>query len=418
MATVLQLIEQRNSIWEQMKEIGNRAAEGPLSAEDQATWDKADVDVVELDKRIAMQKRLEEMPASGAASEGGPRAGGVAGESRAAEQRRAPDEYESVFARYIRYGQGGLSPEENISMMQNFRGFGAGVEHRDEVTNIATQGGYLVPEGFMRELEVATLAYGGMREVARILPTDGGEDLPWPTSNDTSNTGRILNETATASETDVTFGRMVLKAHMYSSDLVQVSFQLMQDSAFALEPFLAETLATRIARITNTHFTTGTGANEPMGVVTAAVSQATAAGTTAVTFDELLALEHGIDPSYRKGASWMFRDATLRALKLVKDGEGRYLWWPGGPSNGGGQPTLWNYPYTINQDVPAMATGNKAILFGDFKKYIIRDVRGFQLMRLNERSAVNGLVDFLGFSRHDGGLLDAGRNPIQCITMA
>lgn len=126
MATVLQLIEQRNSIWEQMKEIGNRAAEGPLSAEDQATWDKADVDVVELDKRIAMQKRLEEMPASGAASEGGPRAGGVAGESRAAEQRRAPDEYESVFARYIRYGQGGLSPEENISMMQNFRGFGAG----------------------------------------------------------------------------------------------------------------------------------------------------------------------------------------------------------------------------------------------------------------------------------------------------
>ena len=422
MATVLQLAEQRNAVWERMKEINDRAQAGTaLSSEDETAWRAADAEVVDLDKRIVMQRRLEDMPLHGpvppATNGAGPRAGGPAGEDRTEGDGFQPvqrsAEYRQAFLKWARFGERGLNADETTRL------YGGQIETRDQVTNIATLGGFLVPEGFVRQIESALLAFGGMRSVATVFPTDSGGDLPWPTSDDTGNEGEILNEGQAATEQNVSFGRIVFKAHVYSSKVIQVSYQLLQDAAFDIEAFLAERMAERIARITNRHFTTGLGSNEPMGLVTQAVSGVTAAATGAVTFDELINLEHSVDPAYRNGARWMFHDNTFRDLKKIKDGEGRYIWVPGGPmANNGGPSTLWGYPYEINQAVPQMATGNKAIAFGLLSKYQIRDVRGFGLLRLDQRSATSLLMDFLGWSRHDGALLDAGTNPVKVITMA
>lgn len=426
MPTVLQLTEQRNGVWERMKEINDRVQKGEtLSAEDEANWQAADAEIGNIDKRISMQVRMEGMSAHNPTTptNEGPLAGGARGEvppdGPGWEPIQRSAEYRKTFLKWARSGPNILTLEEHQLLAQGFRSpDGGNYERRDEVTNIATLGGFLIPEGFVRQIESAMLAFGGMRAVASGITTDNGADLPWPISDDTGNEGEILNEAQAASEQNVTFGRVVFKAHMYSSKIIQVSYQLMQDSAFDLEGFLAARMAERVARIQNRHFTVGLGMNEPMGIVTTCPSGIAAAGTTAVTFDEVLNLEHAVDPAYRNGAQWMFADATLLALKKIKDGEGRYIWVPGGPVNNGGPATLWGYPYEINQAVPTMASGNKAILFGQFSKYMIRDVRGFTLMRLNERSAASLLVDFLGFARADGGLLDAGTHPVQCITMA
>ena len=118
-------------------------------------------------------------------------------------------------------------------------------------------GGYAVPQGFINQLEASLLAFGGMREVATILRTAEGNDLPIPTVSDHSNVGAILAENTQVSEQDITFAQITLKAYKYSSKLIRVSSELLQDSAIDLESFIGGALGERIARIFNTHATTG-----------------------------------------------------------------------------------------------------------------------------------------------------------------
>ena len=255
-----------------------------------------------------------------------------------------------------------------------------------------------------------------MREVATVQTTASGNDIPMPTENDTSNKGAILAENAQITEQDITFGSTTLNAYMYTSKLVRVSMQLMQDSAFDMNSFLGVKLGERIARIHNEHFTTGTGSSQPQGVATAAVTGVTAASATAITYAEIVDLEHSLDPAYRNNARFMMKDSTLQILKKLVDGDSRPLWTAGVAS--GEQDRLLGYPYVINQDMPAATTGLDSLLFGDFSKYMIRDVAGAGLMRLTERYADYLQVGFFAFMRSDGKLLDAGTNPIKTLQMA
>lgn len=290
-------------------------------------------------------------------------------------------------------------------------------ESRAAQTVTTTGGGYLIPTGFSGQLEESMKAFGGMREAATVFRTESGNTLNWPTVDDTAQTGELLAINTAAAEQAVTYGQVQFQAYKYSSKLVLVPIELMQDSAFDLNVHLASVLGTRIGRITNTHFSTGDGSGKPSGIVTGASSGVTAAGTDTVTADELIDLVHSIDPEYRKiGAKWMFNDGTLKALKKLKDGEGRPLWNPGLALR---EPdTLLGYGYVINQDVAALATGSKSILFGALQKYHIRDIMGVTVLRLVERYAEYAQVGFLAFSRHDGRMLDAGTDPVKYITQA
>ncbi len=285
-------------------------------------------------------------------------------------------------------------------------------------TTSGAVGQYTVPDEAMRALEVSLLAFGGMRQVATVIRTDSGADLPIPTSDDTSNKGAILSENTQASEVDITFGQIVLQSFKYSSKYVLVSVELLQDSSINVAEFIGRALGERIGRITNDHFTTGDASSKPNGIVTAAGAGVTATGLTATTtYDNIVDLVHSVDPAYRDKGKFMFHDGGLKMLKKIKvlqysgDTTGVPLWSPGLAP--GSPDTVLGYPYVINQSMTTPATGVKSILFGDFSKYLIRDVRDVTLLRLDERFADYHQVGFLAFSRHDGDLLDAGTDPVK-----
>lgn len=287
----------------------------------------------------------------------------------------------------------------------------------------------LQPSEMLRSLEVALLAYGGMRENSTVTRSDTGVPLPFPSMNDTANKGAIIGETTQeTSDVDPPFAQpVVLHAYTYSSKKVPVSIEFMQDNAINFEARIGEILGTRIARITNDHFTTGTGSGQPTGIVASATSSGlTAASATTFVYDDLVGLEHSIDPAYRQrgpqGAKFMFTDATLLAIKKIKvphfsgDTQGWPLWRPGLTVS---EPdTIDGYQYVINQSMPAPTTGQKAMLFGLLSKYQIRDVRMVEIVRLNELRAEYREVEWFAFYRGDGKLLDAGTHPVKYITMA
>lgn len=273
-----------------------------------------------------------------------------------------------------------------------------------------------IPTGFVAEVEVAMLAFGGMREAVTVLRTASGNPLPFPTVDDTANTGELVTQGTAVAEKEVHVASLQFDAWTYSSKMVPLSLELLQDQAVNVEALIGRLAGTRIARILNTHLTTGDGASKPKGVVVAATASGiTSASPTAVTWPELLQLKHSVDPSYRTNASWMFKDSTLLAIKSLVDTTGRPLWAAG---IGVGAPdTLDGDRYVVNQDMAGLVALAKPVLYGDFSKYLLRDVLDIQLVVLRERYAEQRLVGIFAFSRHDGDLLDAGTHPIKYLAM-
>jgi len=283
-----------------------------------------------------------------------------------------------------------------------------------------TAGGYMVPEGFVRSLEVALLQYGGMRQVATILRTATGEALPYPTSNDTSNEGVEVaeNEAQSTASTDPTIGAVMLYAYAYSSKFVRVSRQLIRDSAFDIPSFLGSVIGERLGRIQNRRCTTGDGAAKPKGMITSATVGRTTAAATVITADDVLRLIHSVDPAYRADPSvaFMMHDSILLEVSLLKDGNNNYLLRP--DIEQGSAQVLRGYRIVNNQHMDSeLAASNKVIAFGAFGKYIIREVGTMQVRRLVERFAESAEDGFLGFLDFDGGLLDAGTHPVKVIQM-
>jgi HK97 family phage major capsid protein len=292
-------------------------------------------------------------------------------------------------------------------------------EERAQSTATGGAGGFTVPDETMRALEIALLQFGGMRAVANVLRTTSGADLPYPMTNDTAQKGEIIGQNLTTTQQDVVFTQLVLQAFKYSSKMILVSVEFLQDSSINVPAFLGEALGNRLGRITNEHFTTGDGSSKPQGIVVASTLGKTGASgqTTTVIYDDLVDLLHSVDPAYRASGSWMFHDATLKALKKIKtpqfsgDTAGMPLWAPGLASR---EPdTILGYPYVVNQDMAVMAASAKSILFGDLSKYLIRDVVDMTLLRLDERFAEFHQVAFLAYLRSDGDLLNAGTNPVK-----
>lgn len=348
----------------------------------------------------------------------------------------APEERQKLaFREYLKRGENRMNPElreimtgANLSIDENgeLRDMGTGGGNALQ----GTGGGYFVPVGFINDVENAMKYYGPMLDTSTIMDTSTGNPLPYPTSNDTTVAGERIAEGTPVATQDVTLGNITFGAWMYSTKMVKVSRQLLQDSAFNVEAFLMDKFAERIGRAGNTDWTVGAGIGSfaPNGIVTAATSSGVtaagssandgtgAAGTNTLGSDDLLDLEHSIDILYRNGAKYMMHDLTLKAIKKVKDKYGRPLWMPGLSTK---EPDSINgYGYAVNNDMAAIATGVKSVLFGQLKKYMIRRVKELGVLRLEERFAEFGQVAFIGFSRSDGQLLDAGTHPVKYLVQA
>ncbi|MFV0408272.1 MAG: phage major capsid protein, partial [Paracoccus sp. (in: a-proteobacteria)] len=320
-----------------------------------------------------------------------------------------------VFDAYVRGGEAAVNrlPDNVLSE------YGRQVQNAQS-TGVDSEGGYLVPTTFSGVLLEAMAEYGGVRSVATVQQTASGENIQWPTVDETAVMGEWLAENAMASDGDVTFGTTSIAAHLASSRVVAIPFALLQDSGISnLEGMLNGLLAARLARLTNAAYTIGDGVGKPTGIVLGAgLGHTTAAGLVdSFTYDDFIDLEHSVDPIYRRDGSWMFHDTALKVAKKMKDGEGRPIWVPGISSEAPAE--ILNYRYTVNQDMAQPAAGADSILFGDMSKYLIRDVMDLTLFRFTDSAYTKrGQVGFLAMLRTDGKVIAANSAAIKKLRHA
>jgi HK97 family phage major capsid protein len=317
-------------------------------------------------------------------------------------------EYRHVFAKVICGGLDDLSQEERAVLRQGVAKF----EQRAQTAGTTTAGGYTVPTELAAFIDKAMKDWGPMydEDICTVITTGSGNPMKIPTVDDTASTA-VAHTEATAltddGSKDVVFGQKSLDAFAFDTEFLRWSWELDSDSIFSMESLLGALLGERTGRIANLQLTTGTGSGAPNGVVVASSLGKTAVSATAITADELMEFQHSVNSAYRRSPKcrWMFADTTLLAIRKLKDGQGNYLWQMGDVKTGAPD-VLLGKPYSINDDVPAIATGNKAVIFGDFSRYYVRKVGAPIIGVLRERFWPD--MGIAGLIRFDGELGQAG----------
>lgn len=366
-----------------------------------ADFDKVEKSIEREERQAALEARLEERSREERAKK---RPTGEDTEGRGADEGQKV-EYRDIFYKFLANGadMGELSAEERSILKA---GVQSAKEFRAQTAGTNTAGGYTVPTELANQIIKSMAAWGPMynSDVATVITTSGGNIIQIPTVNDTTVTAEKHTEATALTDDggkDVTFGQKELAAYVYDTEFVRFSMELAQDSIFSVESLLGELLGERLGRIANRELTIGDGTGDPNGVVTASGAGKTATAAAAITTDELIDLQHSVDPAYRSAPKvrWMFNDLTLAAIRKLKDSENRYIWSMGDIQKG--EPgTLLGYRYSINQAMASIAASAKPVLFGDFGKYYVRKVGAPVIGVLRERFwpdlGVAGLIRFDG----------------------
>jgi HK97 family phage major capsid protein len=390
MNKILELREKRAKSWEAAKAFldTKRGTDGIVSAEDTATYEKMEADVVALGKEIDRLEKQEALDRELSKPLNTPLTGKPIFQGMESKSGRASAEYQKAFWNAMRTRSGeGLDP-----MIKNALQIGTD-----------TEGGYLVPDEFERTLIEALDEENIFRKLANVISTSSGDrKIPVVASKGTAS---WIDEEGAIPESDDSFGQVSIGAYKLGT-MIKVSEELLNDSVFNLENYIAREFARRIGNKEEDAFFTGDGSGKPTGILAAtggAQIGVTAASATAITIDEILDLFYSLKSPYRNKSVFVMNDATIKAIRKLKDGQGQYIWQPS--LQAGTPDTILNRPVYTSSYVPTIAASAKSIIFGDFGYYWVADRQGRVFKRLNELYAATGQVGFVATQRVDGKLI-------------
>ncbi|MUV39471.1 hypothetical protein JNUCC1_03349 [Lentibacillus sp. JNUCC-1] len=393
--TIAEMRERRGKLVNQARELVNRAEEEKrdFNAEDQQQYDRIMNEVDELKNKIdreeqlsGLENQLNEPVNTPNRPEPNQQPSNV--------DPRASDEYRDAFWKVFRNGKEALQHNEfNTLMDSRVRNLAVGTD---------ANGGYLVPDEFERQIIQGLEDQNIMRQLATVITTSSGSrEIPVETDYGTAN---WMGENEAYTESDATFGQKVLGAHK-AGTIIKVSEELLNDSAFSIDNYVSNAFVKRFANLEEKAFIAGTGTGQPEGIVGAAeIGHTTAAGQVdALIADDFIDLYHSLKRPYRRNASFLANDGTVKAIRKLKDNDGQYIWQPG--LQAGEPDRILQRPVYVADDMPSLGANEKPIAFGDMSYYWIADRQGRVMQRLNELYAANGQVGFRMFQRVDGKLI-------------
>ena len=386
MNKILELREKRAKTWENAKNfLDNRRNEnGIVSDEDNAVYEKMETEVVNLGKEIDRLERQAAIDLELSKAVDIPIKEKPAIAEKPERVGRASNEYKNAFWKLMR-------DKANFEVKNSLK------------IGEKADGGYLAPDEFERTLVEALEEEDIFRNLANVIQTSSG-DRKIPVVATKGNASWVDEEGAIP-ESDDSFKQVTLSAYKLAT-MIKVSEELLNDSAFDLESYIAKEFGRRMGTKEEEAFFVGDGTGKPTGILDGTAGGEigkTTASSTAITFDEIMDLFYSLRSPYRKKATFLMNDSTVKAIRKLKDAQGQYLWQPS--VTAGTPDTILNRPVLTSSYMPEIAAGNKTIAFGDYQYYWIADREGRSFKRLNELFAVTDQVAFIATQRVDGKLI-------------
>ncbi|MCF7854310.1 MAG: phage major capsid protein, partial [Candidatus Pacebacteria bacterium] len=237
-----------------------------------------------------------------------------------------------------------------------------------------------------------------------------------PTWSGTSERGELTSEAGEVSEdTSTPFGTKTLGAYKWDSKIIKISSELLEDSALDMASEIGREIGERLGRAETYYVTRGTGSDEPAGM-RGAIAESS---VSAISYDNLVDLYTAIDPAHLSSpnCAWTIHKAQIAAIRKLKDSNNQPLWQPA--MSAGDPDRLFGYPVLFNPYMDSTAVGDtgneRPIIFGDFGRVFLREVRELRLHRLNERYIENDQVGFIAFMRFDSEVADPGENALKAL---
>jgi HK97 family phage major capsid protein len=387
MNKILELREKRAKAWDAAKAFldTKRGTDGLISAEDEATYNKMEADVIALGKeidRLEKQALLDnelEKPVSKPITEK-PMNGSMNNDE--VKTGRATDSYKKAMLSALR---------------SNFRNVSNVLQE-----GVDADGGYLVPEEYDSRLIDGLEEENIIRKLGHRITTSGERKINIAA---TKPAAAWIDEGEALTFSDATFSQINLDAHKLHV-AVKVTEELLYDNAFQLENYIIKEFYKALANAEEDAFLNGNGIGKPLGILAAsggAEVGVTTASATAITADEVINLVYSLKRPYRKNAVFILNDQTIATLRKLKDGNGAYMWQPALVA---GEPDkLLGYPVYTSAYMPTIEAGAKTIIFGDLSYYNIGDRGSRSFAELRELFAGNGMVGFVAKERVDGKLV-------------
>jgi HK97 family phage major capsid protein len=421
------LRDERARVWDGVKGVLERwnAGEHDLSVEERLAVDQANTRLSEIEKDLELVRGAQRSEA--AKDEGAETRGVTRDQAEDADER-----YAKAFGKYLRRGERGLTSDERGMLMESRALSTSQID--------ADAAGFLIPQGFWHNLQVAMKAYGGLLPYCREVRTATGNPMPWPTNDPTAVVGAYLSENTTIGTQDYVFGQGMLNAWTIVSGVTLASIQLVNDSAFDVEQFVTERTGEAIGRKVAAELHSGSGTSALLGVETALTTRGAQAspalgglfksgratswaataggnayayqfGTTAtaklanklIGFDDIIGMIETVDPAYRDDAVFVCNDVTMAMLRTITDAYGHPLWNP--DPRQGGVDNFYGKTVVIDQNtsgVSSSASTAGGLLFGSFSHaMVVRIVDQAGFLALHERYADALQVGYIAYVRMD-----------------
>jgi len=390
MSTINTLFEQKGNIVKQMRELTLKADKESraLSPEESVSFDKMDADLVAIDGTLERMERAKKLDTI---------------EAPVLEKQDTAPSIEvatrKAWQDYLVRGE--RTSEKSLALIEK-RGTA------EQVVGTAGLGGYTVPTLLSNQLIEAMKAYGGVLSLVNIVDSPTGATYTMPKIDTTAQTGALITETTADSVQDLAFTTVSLGAYMFTSNIVKMSWEFLQDNIVGAEARLYDILAKRIGRSLAAYFTTGTGSAQPEGfVVGAGAAAVTTASATAVTYAEIVDFIYSLDDAYKPNARLMFNNTTLKALRKFVDSTGRPLY--DFDARSAFPDTINGIPFTIVHEMADYGTAtNKFMAYGDLKQaFYVRRVMGDTLTVFREKYGDQRLNGYMLNSRWDSAVIEA-----------
>jgi HK97 family phage major capsid protein len=285
-------------------------------------------------------------------------------------------------------------------------------------TGSGPDGGYLVPTTYSQRIITRVFETSNLRALASV-ETIAGKELELPRDEGEFAFGGWVGEMTAPSETATSqLGISKIFAHEMFVE-PRATQNMIEDAGIDIEAWIANKTGDKMGRIEATAFFTGTGVNQPRGLLTYAawatsgddghlengkIEQIVSGGATSLTADAFFNVAYGLKDRYTANANWMMKRITVREVAKLKDGQGNYLWQMGDVKSGAPS-TILGYPVVRCEDMPTIAASSLSVAFGDFREaYTIVDRLGITLLR--DQYTAKPFVKFYTRRRVGGAVLN------------
>lgn len=365
------LLERRVELQNQMDALVTAAdtEERAMTEEETTQFDAAEAEIRAIDATVAREERARNLESPAAPT------GTV--EERAAAEEQAFADYVLGRASELRAG------EQNMTMANN---------------------GAIIPTSIADRIIKAVKDRCPILAGATVYNVKGTLKVPvWGKANTTHDIAVGYQTEFTEITADSGKFTSVDLGGYLAGALTLIGQSVENNGAFSVVNFIVEQMAEEIAVWIEGQLLAGTGSSAAQGALNTTTGL-TAAGAAAITADELIELQSKIKQAHQGNACWTMHPDTFTAIKKLKDGNNRYLLQD--DVTGAFPYRLLGKPVYLSDNMPAMAAGAKAVLYGDYSGLSVNFRENISIQVLREKYATQHAIGVVSWFEFDSRVTD------------